>query len=192
MFLSLIWIILCLSYLLCSPEQMLPLLPVGPDRAWGPRLYTNTIKSSFIAPFIFTSLSLLPFTSSFSPLLLHTLSRPGGGLWNHIIIIGLSIRRLAASHATPHKWSLLRKCWRRYRRRKRKKSCWLNSLNVSHICACQSLLWNRRGGLMCLPLSQSWAANKLPRVTNYRSIWWHYLYDKACLLNRLWDSKHIA
>ena len=55
-------------------------------------------------------------------------------------------------------------------KKKKKERGWQrNALDVSHICACQSLHRNRGWGVMCTPRPQSWATNKLQRTTNYRS-----------------------
>lgn len=138
---------------------MLPVLPLGADGAWGPTLYTNTIKSSFGSPLSHPHVSVLLFPSS----LIQVVD------WG-IISSLLACLSEASHHRTPnpHKWSFLTNCCGMYRGEEKERGWRLNVLNVSHICACHGGSETERGGVIRVALSQSRAANKSCRMTNYR------------------------
>lgn len=163
---SSIYFALYAAYLSSSPEQMLLLLPLGPDRAWGLWLHTNTIVSSFgsffILLLIFPSLShiLSPFhflLSSLPPLSTQVVDC-------RIISSLLACLYDGLQHAVPiHKSDHFSQTaaggkeggsWR------------LNVLSVLTSVPVKAALKHTRGAIICMPLTQ----NKLLHITNSEAI----------------------
>lgn len=126
------------AYPFASPEQMLLLFPLGPDRAWGLWLHTNTIISSFgsslilllilpslsciLSPFHFLLSSLPPFS---------TQAVDCGIIPSLLACLYDGLQRPAPIHKSDHFSQTAAGgeaggSWR------------LRLLQRSHICACQS------------------------------------------------------